>query len=180
MPETAFVPEVPHARVQLQGVRVDAAALLPGDGYARYVKPFRTVEDIHVTLAVLAYLLREARHRGWPQEFSERTTALLVAFAELATASADAATTHVALAGASSWAQRLYADAVHAVGPHAGRCGFAALGTRCRAVQGGRHGTRAAFGACLAAPGRSDIGLTCCCARCCSARVSAPAANAAG
>ena len=111
MPETAFVPEVPHARVQLQGVRVDTAALLPGDGYARYVKPFRTVEDIHVTLAVLAYLLREARHRGWPQDFSERTTALLVAFAELATASADAATTHVALAGASSWAQRLYADA---------------------------------------------------------------------
>jgi hypothetical protein len=44
-------------------------------------------------------------------EFSERTTVLLVAFGKLATAPADAATTHVALAGASSWAQRLYADA---------------------------------------------------------------------
>jgi len=63
MPETRFVPEVPHARVQLDAVRVDAAALLPGDGYERYVKPFRTLEDAHVTLAVLAYLLRETRQR---------------------------------------------------------------------------------------------------------------------
>lgn len=111
MPETAFVPEVPHARVRLSAVRVAADALLPGDGYARYVKPFRTVEDIHVTLAVLAYLLREARQRSWPEDFSERCAALLLAFADLALARADAAATHVALAGAASWAQRLYAEA---------------------------------------------------------------------
>ncbi len=73
MPATAFVPEVPHARVQLDAVRVDAQALLPGDGYALYVKPFRTVEDIHIALAVLAYLLREARLRAWPHDFAERS-----------------------------------------------------------------------------------------------------------
>ena len=63
MPETAFVPEVPHARIQLQDVAIEPSSLLPGDGYDTYVKPFRTLEDIHVTAAVLAYLLREARLR---------------------------------------------------------------------------------------------------------------------
>lgn len=111
MPETRFVPEVPHARVQLDAVRVEAAALLPGDGYADYVKPFRSVEDAHVTLAVLAYLLREARARGWPSSFAERLYALLVALAEVAAADAAAPATHVALAGALAFAHQLYAEA---------------------------------------------------------------------
>jgi hypothetical protein len=111
MPETAFVPEVPHARVVLSAVPVDTSALLPGDGYADYVKPFRTLEDIHVTLAVLAYLLREARQRDWPAEISERACALLLIFAELASADAKAPETHVTLGGASSWAHALYAQA---------------------------------------------------------------------
>ena len=78
MPETAFVPEVPHARIQLQDVAIDAASLLPGDGYSNYVKPFRTLEDSFVTAAVLAYLLREARARGWPADLRERLAATLV------------------------------------------------------------------------------------------------------
>jgi acyl-CoA dehydrogenase len=111
MPETRFVPEVPHARVQLDAVRVDAAALLPGDGYERYVKPFRTLEDTHVTLAVLAYLLRESRQRGWPAGFAERLCAALVLLAELAESPCDAPATHVALAGALACAHSLYAEA---------------------------------------------------------------------
>lgn len=111
MPDTRFVPEVPHARVRLQGVRVDAAALLPGDGYTQYVKPFRSIEDCHVTLAVLAYLLREARQRAWPAAFSERICALLCALDSVAQSPADAAATHVALAGALHWAHDLYAQA---------------------------------------------------------------------
>jgi acyl-CoA dehydrogenase len=89
MPETRFVPEVPHARVHLDAVQVDAGALLPGDGYERYVKPFRSIEDIHVTLAVAAYLLREARQRQWPAGFAEQLAALLVVLADLAAAPAD-------------------------------------------------------------------------------------------
>ncbi len=111
MPDTRFVPEVPHARVQLEAVRVAADALLPGDGYERYVKPFRTVEDAHVTLAVLAYLLREARHRGWPAGFAERLYATLAALAAVAESPADAPATHVALAGALAQAGSLYAEA---------------------------------------------------------------------
>jgi acyl-CoA dehydrogenase len=111
MPETRFVPEVPHARVQLDAVRVAAAALLPGDGYERYVKPFRTIEDAHVTLAVLAYLLREARHRAWPAAFAERLCAVMAVLADLAESAADAPATHIALAGALACAHTLYAEA---------------------------------------------------------------------
>src|SRR5688572_16506202 len=46
-PALAFVPEVPHSALELTDVPV--TELLPGDGYDRYVKPFRTVEDAHVT-----------------------------------------------------------------------------------------------------------------------------------
>jgi acyl-CoA dehydrogenase len=111
MPETRFVPEVPHARVMLDAVRVDAAALLPVDGYERYVKPFRTIEDAHVTLAVLAYLLRETRARGWPTDFAERLCATIIVLAEVAAADADAPATHVVLSGALAQAHALYAEA---------------------------------------------------------------------
>lgn len=111
MPETRFVPEVPHARVQLDAVKVGADALLPGDGYERYVKPFRTIEDAHVTLAVLAYLLRETRARGWPLAFAERLCATMIVLTAVAALSADAPATHVVLAGALAQAHALYAEA---------------------------------------------------------------------
>jgi len=111
MPATRFVPEVPHARVQLDDVRVAAEALLPGDGYDAYVKPFRSIEDLQVTLAVLAYLMREARSRGWPAAFAERLCAALVLLAGLAAEPADAPATHVALAGALALAHGLYDEA---------------------------------------------------------------------
>jgi hypothetical protein len=111
MPPTRFVPEVPHAEVLMQDLRVSANALLPGDGYDCYVKPFRTIEDLHVTLAVLAYLLREARARHWPAAFTEQLVATLVLLSELADEDARAPATHVALAGALHLAPRLYADA---------------------------------------------------------------------
>lgn len=110
MPQTRFVPEVPHARVQLQGVLLPDDALLAGDGYDGYVKPFRTIEDAHVTAAVLAYLLREARARAWPAEFRERVTAVLATFCAVAAGSPRAPATHVALAGTLHWAHRLYEE----------------------------------------------------------------------
>ncbi|WP_284617886.1 acyl-CoA dehydrogenase family protein [Aquabacterium humicola] len=111
MPPTRFVPEVPHAGVLLTDVRVSASALLPGDGYEAVVKPFRTVEDVHVMLAIGAWLLREARARAWPSAFAERLVAALALLAELAAAETLAATTHVALAGALQWLAPLFAEA---------------------------------------------------------------------
>lgn len=100
MPPTRFVPEVPHARLKFENVLLPDASLLPGDGYDEYVKRFRTVEDIHVQAAVLAYLMREAQRLSWPASWIERLSALLAAFSKLADMPASHAETHVALAGA--------------------------------------------------------------------------------
>jgi hypothetical protein len=98
MPETRFVPEVPHAQLQFENAKVDA--LLPGDGYDQYVKPFRTVEDIHVQAAVLAYLMREAQRLAWPGHWIERLSALLAALSTLSNMPPSNAETHIGLAGA--------------------------------------------------------------------------------
>lgn len=111
MPPTAFVPEVPHARVRLEGVAIDADTLLPGDGYARYVKPFRTLEDTQIAAATMACLLREARARGWPTDWRERCLALLAAFIAIAQSDASDPTTHLSLAGALQWSAALREEA---------------------------------------------------------------------
>jgi acyl-CoA dehydrogenase len=111
MPATAFVPEVPHARLTMRQVQITADALLPGDGYDTCVKPFRTLEDLHVTAAVLAYLLLEARSRRWPPAFGESLVASIEGLSNLAAEDPQAAATHLPLAGALHTAHRLYDDA---------------------------------------------------------------------
>jgi acyl-CoA dehydrogenase len=111
MPPTRFVPEVPHARIRLENVRVEPGSVLAGDAYERYVKPFRTVEDIHVHAATLAYLLAEARARGWPAGWIERTAAALHALVRLAALDALSPATHIALAGALAIGQGLVEEA---------------------------------------------------------------------
>jgi acyl-CoA dehydrogenase len=100
MPPTSFVPEVPHAELHLNAVAVAAADVLPGDGYAAYVKRFRTVEDVHIHGAVLGYFLSAARRFAFPQTVVERTVSAIVAMRALAALDVDAAETHIALAGA--------------------------------------------------------------------------------
>lgn len=111
MPPTRFVPEVPHARIRLENVRVEPLDVLAGDAYARYVKPFRTVEDIHVHAATLAYLLAEARARSWPAGWIERAAAALQALKGLAALDALAPETHIALAGALAIGEGLVEEA---------------------------------------------------------------------
>lgn len=111
MPQTAFVPEIPHARPTFEAVRLEAGALLDGDGYARYVKPFRTIEDLHVHAAVLAYLVRESRRFDWPHAWTERALSTLLAFAAIAALDPAAAATHLALAGAMAQGEVLVHEA---------------------------------------------------------------------
>jgi acyl-CoA dehydrogenase len=111
MPATRFVPEVPHARLFFEGVALDDDALLPGDGWTLYAKPFRSVEDAHVNAALLAYLLREARRLGWPHAWIERGAALLLALRALAAEDPSRAQTHIALAGILEAAAALVSQA---------------------------------------------------------------------
>ncbi len=98
-PEAPFVPEISHARVTLDRVRVDVSERLPGDGYADYLKPFRTVEDCHVHAAALAYLLRVCRRSGWPDAIATRLVAALVLARTVGLARPSRPATHIALAG---------------------------------------------------------------------------------
>jgi acyl-CoA dehydrogenase len=100
MPATPFVPEVPHAQLHFENLKIGESAILPGDGYDQYVKPFRTVEDIHVQAAVLSYLMREGQRLSWPQDWLERLAALLAALGKLSDMPASHPETHIALAGA--------------------------------------------------------------------------------
>jgi acyl-CoA dehydrogenase len=111
MPPTRFVPEVPHAQLRFEDVRLADDALLPGDGYTDYVKRFRTIEDLHVNAAVVACLVREARRLSWPSDWIEAALALLQAFRLLATEDPTAPATHIALAGALTQSEQLLARA---------------------------------------------------------------------
>lgn len=97
MPAPPFAPEIVHDEIDLAAVAVREDELLPGDGWARYVRPFRTVEDLHVHAAVLAYALREAR--AHERALVPRLAALIAALAPLAAADPQAPEAHVALAG---------------------------------------------------------------------------------
>jgi alkylation response protein AidB-like acyl-CoA dehydrogenase len=97
MPAPPFVPEIAHDEIDLAAVTVSEDELLPGDGWARYVRPFRTVEDLHVHAAALAYALREARAHD--RALVPRLAALIAALAPLAAADPEEPAAHVALAG---------------------------------------------------------------------------------
>jgi hypothetical protein len=107
---TAFVPEVPHAEVALDRVAASEADLLPGDGYDRYLKPFRTIEDIHVHGAITGYLIGVIRRCGLPREILERLLVQAAALRSLAQADPAAAANHVALAGVLDAGHELIAE----------------------------------------------------------------------
>lgn len=108
---TRFIPEAPHCAVDLKHVKLGPQALLPGDAYLDYMKPFRTLEDIYVSAATLAYLLREARANRWPQEYIERAAAALASLHAIAALAPTDPVTHVLLAGSLQMVDGLRAQA---------------------------------------------------------------------
>lgn len=108
LPPLSFVPEIPHASVRFDGAR--PAEILHGDGWADYVRPFRTVEDVHVHGALLAWLGATAVRHGWPREAVARALALLGALGELARLDPSSPSTHVALAGTIELTRALVRD----------------------------------------------------------------------
>ncbi len=109
LPETPFVPEVPHASVQFEGVWVLPNERLPGDGYLDYVKPFRTIEDIHVVGATLGYLVGLARRTQAATALISELTADLVALDRLREGPPLDPRVHIALHGVYQRVTRLIA-----------------------------------------------------------------------
>lgn len=114
LPTLAFVPEIGHACVRFDNVTISADALLPGDGYSDYVKPFRTIEDIHVAAATCGLLLGQALRHAWPQAAILSLLSLADHWLHLAQAPADAPSTHLVLAGLMAQQQQL----IESVTPH--------------------------------------------------------------
>jgi acyl-CoA dehydrogenase len=106
MPPTPFAPELPHAEIVVDGVDVPNEDVLPGDGYERYVKPFRTIEDVHVMGALTGHVAGLARARRWDGLFEE-SLAIVASLGALAPLDPLAAETHLALAGALDLVIRL-------------------------------------------------------------------------
>ncbi len=109
LPPLPMVPELPHASVVFDSV--EALRVLPGDGYADYLKPFRTVEDTHVHLALVGYLLSVALRWNWRRDVVTALHAQSAALQHIAQLDPQAVTTHLALAGALDASRRLMVDA---------------------------------------------------------------------
>jgi len=99
LPPTHFVPEVPHARLRLESVEIHEEERLPGDGYLHYVKPFRTIEDVHVIGAALGYALGLTTRVGGSPDLVSQLAADLAALSSLQDAKPLDPAVHVALHG---------------------------------------------------------------------------------
>lgn len=95
-----FVPEIPHASMKLEGVSITDEEVLPGDGYENYLKAFRTIEDVHVQAALVAWLHAVGTRARFPRELREKMLSTLIALRALAEAEPLRPETHLALGGA--------------------------------------------------------------------------------
>ncbi len=96
-PVLPFIPEVPHATLSLRAVA--PVRILPGDGYTEHLKPFRTIEDTFIHIALLAHLIGVGRQSGWSAETIEALVAQLCGLVTLSTLDPRSRRTHRALGG---------------------------------------------------------------------------------
>lgn len=116
LPALPLMPDIGHARLHLENTLCE---LLPGDGWDSYVKPFRSIEDLHVLAALGAWLYGVGQDSDWPRALSLRLLGLLGGCAEVARHNASDPVTHLLLAGlfAQFQALRPELDAAIASGP---------------------------------------------------------------
>jgi acyl-CoA dehydrogenase len=108
MRDLRLVPEISHAEVAFTDVAVSEADLLPGDGYTDYIRPFRTIEDLHVSAAVLGYLFRNARRYGWARSIRESLLGHIVSLRCLAMSRPDAPAVHIVTGDALNQIRELF------------------------------------------------------------------------
>ncbi len=108
MHDIRLVPEISHASVAFADIPVSGADLLPGDGYTDYIKPFRTVEDLHVSAAILGYLFKAACTYDWGQDILESILGCIVSVRSLAFSPPDAPAVHIVMADALKKVKALF------------------------------------------------------------------------
>ena len=108
MPTTPFAPEIPHYEVEFDQVSIVADKFLPGDAYEAYIKPFRTVEDIHVCGATIGYLFGLASKHLADHDTAAQLAHLLVSLRSLAEREPNNPASHVVLHGTMLTARRFF------------------------------------------------------------------------
>lgn len=98
--DLGFLSVLPHARVNFAGVVVEPEMLVPGDAWRDCARPFRTIEDIHVTAAIAAHLAVSALRFSWPSALFSTLLACIVRLADCAERSPTDPFMHILLAGA--------------------------------------------------------------------------------
>lgn len=110
MQDLRLAPEISHAEVAFTDVAVSEADLLPGDGYTDYIRPFRTIEDLHVSAAVLGYLFRNACQYDWDRTVRESILGRIVSVRCLAASRPDAPAVHIVMDDALNRIKELFAS----------------------------------------------------------------------
>lgn len=108
--DVGFLAALPHGRAKFAGVVVEAAMIARGDGWIDYARPFRTLEDVHVSAAVAAYLLVNSLRRGFPDALSAALFSCLVRLGDCAQRAATDPVGHLLLAGAERELQQAAAQ----------------------------------------------------------------------
>lgn len=116
MPRTPFTPEIEHGAVQLDGVAVAAGDVLAGDAWEDLLRPFRTIEDVHVLAGVTGWLLGEAGRGAWPRGAREDLAALATTLGALGAADPSSPVTHVVLASVLRTARSVFEGAAARLG----------------------------------------------------------------
>lgn len=101
-PSLSFLPEITHGSVTFEQVKIPTSQILEGDGYANYVKPFRTIEDIHLFLAMMGYFFRLSLVYKWSEVFHEELLHCLFQVRNLALLPADSSLVHLLFGGVLS------------------------------------------------------------------------------
>lgn len=120
MPPTPFAPEIPHAIASFDDVLVEPTWLLTGDGYERYVKAFRTVEDIHVLAAINAHFTRLSLDHHLDLTRTSELLAALSAARSLASEPPRSPLTHLALDALLRQTRPLFAAIIADLAPRDG------------------------------------------------------------
>jgi alkylation response protein AidB-like acyl-CoA dehydrogenase len=116
LPALPLMPDIGHGRLHLAGAHCERLA---GDGWQVYVKPFRSIEDLHVLGAVGAWLYGVGQDSAWPQVLQLRLLGLLAGCAEAARQCPSSPAAHLLLAGLFAQLAALDSelDAAFAAGP---------------------------------------------------------------
>jgi len=96
--ELSFMKDIKHGKLTMEGTQITESQILAGDGFADYTKPFRTLEDICVSAAYQAMLLRQAIDQQWADKLRDQILLNIYTLKNLLTLPLLAPETHLLLA----------------------------------------------------------------------------------